>query len=89
MFNEFKNVTNVDSFEKLDENNEPIEEENVMDLVFILDKSGSMWNVTEDTIGGFNSYIAKEKAKGDKILVTLVLFNDEYHILYTNHLTVD
>lgn len=83
MFNEFKNVTNIDSFERLDENNKPIEEENVMDLVFILDKSGSMWNLEEDTIGGFNSYIAREKEKEEKILVTLVLFDDNYRILYT------
>ena len=86
MFKEVKNVTNVDSFEKLDENNKPIEKvENVMDLVFILDKSGSMWNLEEDTIGGFNSFIAKERKKEakHKILVTLVLFNDEYRILYS------
>lgn len=86
MFNEVKNVTNIDSFEKLDENNKPIKkDENVMDLVFLLDKSGSMWNLEDDTIGGFNSYIAKERQKegGAKILVTLVLFNDEYRILYS------
>lgn len=84
MFNELGNVTNVESYGNLDENNKPIEkDEDVMDLVFILDRSGSMWNLEEDTIGGYNSYIAKEKAKGDKILVTLVLFNDEYQMLYT------
>ena len=43
IFNEEKNVTNIDSFDCLDKDNKPIESyEDVMDLVFILDKSGSM-----------------------------------------------
>lgn len=84
LFNENENVTNIDSFECLDEKNNPKkEDENVMDLVFILDKSGSMYDLVDDTIGGFNSYIDKEKEKGEKILVTLVLFDTEYRMLYT------
>ena len=83
IFKEHENVTNIDSFECLDENNNPKkEDENVMDLVFILDKSGSMYDLVEDTIGGYNSYIEKEKAKDEKILVTLVLFDTEYRMLY-------
>ena len=83
LFNENENVTNIDSFECLDEKNNPKkEDENVMDLVFILDKSGSMYNLVDDTIGGFNSYIDKEKEKDEKILVTLVLFDTEYRMLY-------
>ena len=62
LFSDQKNVKNVDSFDCLDENNNPKEfDENVMDLVFILDKSGSMDDLVEDTIGGFNSYIKREK----------------------------
>ena len=61
LFNDQKNVTNIDSFGCLDENNKPSEfDENVIDLVFILDKSGSMHDLVEDTIGGYNSYIEKE-----------------------------
>ena len=83
LFSEEKNVTNVKSFAGLDENNKPKAQENAMDLIFILDKSGSMWNIVEDTIGGFNSFIEREKTKDIKTYVTLVLFDDEYKILYT------
>ena len=84
LFNDQKNVTNIDSFGCLDENNKPSEfDENVMDLVFILDKSGSMHDLVEDTIGGYNSYIEKEKAKDENILVTLVLFDTSYNVLYS------
>ena len=78
LFGEMKNVTTVKSFSSLEKN------KNVdMDLVFVLDKSGSMWNVVDDTIGGFNSFIKREKENGKNTRVTLVLFDDEYHILYT------
>lgn len=84
LFNDQKNVTNIDSFDCLDENNKPKEfDENVMDLIFILDKSGSMCDAVEDTIGGFNSYIEKEKRSGENILVTLVLFDTGYWLLYS------
>ena len=83
LFSEEKNVTNVKSFAGLDENNKPKAQENAMDLIFILDKSGSMWNIVEDTIGGFNSFIEREKTKDIKTYVTLVLFDDEYKIVYT------
>lgn len=75
---DLKNVKTVKSFNSLNEKNE-VE----MDLVFVLDKSGSMFDVVEDTIGGFNSFIRREKENGKNTCVTLVLFDDEYHILYT------
>ena len=53
---------------------------NEMDVVFILDRSGSMCGSEEDTIGGFNSYIKKNKNNNYKI--TTVLFDDKYEILY-------
>jgi hypothetical protein len=78
LFGEMKNVTNVKSFGSLEE------KKNVdMDLVFVLDKSGSMWNVVEDTIGGFNSFIERERKEEKNTRVTLVLFDDEYKIIYT------
>lgn len=84
LFNENENVTNIDSFECLDENNKPKEfDESVMDMVFILDKSGSMSGAVEYTIDGFNSYIEKEKGSDENILVTLILFDTEYEVLYS------
>ena len=52
-----------------------------MDIVFILDKSGSMGGTESDTIGGYNSYIDSFKDKDVK--VTTVLFND-HHEMITN-----
>ena len=76
----------VDSFEKINEKN-VVTNENTshvdMDLIFVLDKSGSMSDSVEDTIGGFNSFIRRERVKNPNTRVTLVLFNDEYEILYT------
>ena len=49
------------------------------DVVFILDKSGSMQGAEKDTIGGYNGYINDFKAKNAKI--TTVLFNDQYEMI--------
>ena len=45
------------------------------ELVFILDKSGSMQGLEKDTIGGFNSLIERQKAEDGECFVTTVLFN--------------
>lgn len=50
------------------------------DIVFLLDRSGSMGGLESDTIGGYNSYIASQKSKNAK--VTTVLFDDQYEIIY-------
>ena len=42
---------------------------NLTELVFILDKSGSMANLEQDTIGGFNAMIEKQKKIGGECLV--------------------
>ena len=47
------------------------------ELVFILDKSGSMSGLESDTIGGFNSLLEKQKAEVGDVVVTTVLFNDK------------
>lgn len=52
------------------------------ELVFILDKSGSMSGLESDTIGGFNSMLAKQKALEGKCLITTVLFDNEYELLH-------
>ena len=51
------------------------------DIIFILDRSGSMSGIEEDTIGGFNSFINKYK-KNKETKVTTVLFDDQYEVLY-------
>ena len=51
-----------------------------MDIVFLLDRSGSMGGLESDTIGGYNSYLSKQKDKNAK--VTTVLFDDQYEMLH-------
>ncbi|WP_405295201.1 vWA domain-containing protein [Methanobrevibacter sp.] len=53
-----------------------------LDLIFVLDRSGSMRGSEQDTIGGFNSFIEKEKSKGLNTRVTTILFDDMYEMLY-------
>jgi uncharacterized protein YegL len=52
------------------------------ELVFILDRSGSMNGLEMDTIGGFNSLLEKQKVEKGKALVTTVLFDDNYELLH-------
>lgn len=53
-----------------------------LDLIFLIDRSGSMHGSEEDTIGGFNSFIQKERKKEFNTKVTTVLFDDQYEVLY-------
>ena len=52
------------------------------ELVFILDRSGSMSDLTSDTIGGFNSMIENQKEEPGEAYVTTVLFDNEYEVLH-------
>lgn len=52
------------------------------ELVFVLDRSGSMSGLESDTIGGFNSLLEKQKKEPGKALVTTVLFDDRYEVLH-------
>ncbi|MBQ0134784.1 MAG: hypothetical protein KBS46_06630, partial [Clostridiales bacterium] len=52
------------------------------ELVFILDRSGSMLNLTDDTIGGFNSTLARQRKETGEALVTTVLFDDRVELLH-------
>ena len=45
-----------------------------LDLIFLIDRSGSMYGSEKDTIGGFNSFIKREKDKGLNTKVTTILF---------------
>jgi uncharacterized protein YegL len=51
---------------------------NITELVFILDRSGSMGGLESDTIGGFNALIEKQRKQDGECLVTTVLFDDKY-----------
>ena len=55
---------------------------NLTELVFILDRSGSMDNLVSDTIGGFNSMIESQKKEPGEAYVTTVLFDDHYELLH-------
>ena len=59
---------------------------NEMDVIFLLDRSGSMGGIEKDTIGGYNSYIDSQRGKNVK--VTTVLFDDKYEVLH-NRVDVD
>ena len=49
---------------------------NITELVFILDRSGSMAGLESDTIGGFNSLIKKQKKQRGECFVSTVLFDN-------------
>lgn len=55
---------------------------NLTELVFILDKSGSMSGLEQDTIGGFNSMLEKQKNEAGEAFVTTVLFDNNYELLH-------
>lgn len=52
------------------------------ELVFILDRSGSMSGLEKDTIGGFNSLIQKQRREKGKCYVSCVLFDDVQEVIY-------
>ncbi len=56
--------------------------ENEMDIIFLLDRSGSMYGSEKDTIGGFNSIIKEQKLDEVQAKVTTILFDHEYEMLY-------
>lgn len=55
---------------------------NATELVFILDKSGSMGGLESDTIGGFNAMLQKQKAAAGECRITTVLFDNRYELLH-------
>lgn len=55
---------------------------NITELVFILDKSGSMSGLEKDTIGGYNSMIKKQKEVEGEVVITTVLFDNNYELLH-------
>lgn len=55
---------------------------NITELVFILDRSGSMAHLTSDTVGGFNAMIEKQKKTDGTVYVSTVLFDHESTVLH-------
>lgn len=52
------------------------------ELVFIIDRSGSMSGLESDTIGGYNSMLEKQKNEQGEATITTVLFDDRYELLH-------
>lgn len=55
---------------------------NLTEIVFILDRSGSMQGLEKDTIGGFNAMIEKQKNEPGEALISTVLFDHEMTVLH-------
>ena len=55
---------------------------NITELVFILDRSGSMGHLVSDTIGGFNAMIGKQKKQEGECYVSTVLFYNQSEVLH-------
>ncbi len=55
---------------------------NLTEIVYILDRSGSMSGLEKDTIGGYNSFLKKQKAEPGQAVVTTVLFDDKCEIIH-------
>lgn len=55
---------------------------NLTEIIFLLDRSGSMAGLEADTIGGFNSFVDRQSKLEGRTIVTAVLFDDKYEILW-------
>ena len=55
---------------------------NLTELVFILDRSGSMAGLEQDTIGGFNAMIEKQKAEAGEAYISTVLFDNRSEVIH-------
>ena len=55
---------------------------NLTEIVYILDRSGSMSGLEKDTIGGYNSFLEKQKKETGDAVVTTVLFDDKYDMVH-------
>lgn len=53
------------------------------EIIFVLDRSGSMEPLAKDVIGGFNGIIENQRKLEGTAAVTLVLFDDEYEVVYS------
>jgi hypothetical protein len=51
-------------------------------IAFLLDRSGSMQSIKSDVIGGFDAFMAEQRAGDGECLVTLAQFDNEYEVVY-------
>lgn len=59
-------------------------------IFFILDRSGSMWETLNDTIGGFNTFVSsQQKDNNGECFLSLYQFDHEYNVVYENKLIND
>jgi hypothetical protein len=59
-------------------------DQNLTHLYFLLDRSGSMQSIREDTIGGFDAFIAEQRTQPGQCRVTLAQFDDRYDVVYAD-----
>ncbi len=55
---------------------------NLAEIVFIIDRSGSMNGLEEDTIGGYNQFLSKQKEVEGEAVVSTILFDDKFEVLH-------
>lgn len=55
---------------------------NKTDITIILDRSGSMGSVKDDTIGGFNNFLEEQRRVEGEASLSLVQFDDQYEVVY-------
>lgn len=55
---------------------------NLTELVMVLDRSGSMRGLEDDTIGGYNSMLEKQKKEEGEVLVSTILFDDRIEVIH-------
>lgn len=51
-------------------------------IICILDRSGSMGTIMDDSIGGFNNFLKTQKELPDEATITIALFDDRYELIY-------
>ena len=55
---------------------------NLTEIIFLLDRSGSMAGLERDTVGGFNAFVKKQTELEGETILTTVLFDDQYEVLW-------
>ena len=58
-------------------------DKNLTEIIYLIDKSGSMWDLANDTIGGFNSFVADQRKQPGETILTTVLFSHDRKTLYS------
>jgi hypothetical protein len=62
---------------------------NLTHLYFLLDRSGSMQSIKDDTEGGFNAFIEEQRSQAGRCRVTLAQFDDQYEEVYRDRPVAD